>query len=276
MFIVTVSRQLGSLGDVIAAIVAREMGYRLIGPDQVHERANSCSPEYRDACTVYDREKGPGFWERFFFDTPTYTALFKSLTYEFASQGRVVIVGRGSQLVLKDVPGVFGLRVVAPIPTRVSRVAERFGVSRESAAHMVRTHDRERRSLMQSVFHDDMEDWSLYDLVINTQHYGADGAAEVAVKAAQNMVVEPEPEDLLARLDAMAKAKTLEMIIKKRLTSAVAWKIEVEGDPGGRMILTGQVREEKQKAKAGDIAREFPGVTAVDNELRITQFPFGY
>ena len=95
MHIVTVSRQLGSLGDVIATVMAREMGYKLIGPDQVHERAHSCDPEFKDACTLYETEKGPGFWDRFFFDTPSYTALFKSLTYEFASQGNVVIIGTG-------------------------------------------------------------------------------------------------------------------------------------------------------------------------------------
>ena len=53
---------------------------------------------------------------------------------------------------------------------------------------------------MQSIFDQDMRDWALYDLVLNTEHYGADGAAEVAIKAAQNMLVEPEPEDSLARL----------------------------------------------------------------------------
>ena len=276
MHIVTVSRQLGSLGDVIATVMAREMGYKLIGPDQVHERAHSCDPEFKDACTLYETEKGPGFWDRFFFDTPSYTALFKSLTYEFASQGNVVIIGRGAQLVLKDVSGMFSLRIVAPTATRVARIAERFGVSRERAAQMVRRHDRERRSLMQSIFDQDMRDWALYDLVLNTEHYGADGAAEVAIKAAQNMLVEPEPEDSLARLAAMALAKRVEMVIKKRLTPAVAGKIEVEGEPGGLIRLTGFVKQESQKTKAGDIAREYPGVTQVENKVKAMHLPFGY
>jgi hypothetical protein len=274
MHVVTVSRQIGSLGDVIAAIVAREMGYKLIGPDQVRERANTCDPEYSDACSVYETEKGPGFWERFFFDTPSYTALFKSLAYEFASQGNVVIVGRGSQLILKDVPGVFSVRIVSPTKTRVERIAERYGVSKEAASDMVRKHDRDKRALMQSIFEHDLRDWSLYDAILNTEHYAAEGAAEVVVKAAQNMIVEPEPSDILEELAAMAVAKRLETLIKKRLTSAVAWQIQVDGEPGGHMILTGRVSDKRHKDKAGEIAKAFPEVTSVTNDVKVTEISF--
>ncbi|MFH1115649.1 MAG: cytidylate kinase family protein [Pseudomonadota bacterium] len=276
MHVVTVSRQLGSLGDVVAAIVAREMGYKLIGPDQVQQRANVCDPEYKDACSIYESEKGPGFWERFFFDTPSFTALFESLTYEFASQGNVVIVGRGSQLVLREVPGVFSVRIVAPSQVRVDRIAERYGVSKEAASNIVRKHDRERRALMQSIFDHDDRDWALYDVVLNTTHYTADAASEVVVKAARKMTVEPEPEDLLARFAAMAIAKRLETVIKKRLTPAVAWQVKVTGEPGGVMILTGRVGDRKDKEQAADIARGFPEVTAVKNELMVTQLSWGY
>ncbi|MFC1836645.1 cytidylate kinase family protein [Thermodesulfobacteriota bacterium] len=276
MHVVTVSRQIGSLGDVIAAIVAREMGYKLIGPEQVHERANTCDPEYSDACRVYDTEKGPGFWERFFFDTPSYTALFKSLTYEFASQGKVVIVGRGSQLILKDVPGVFSVRIVAPTTKRIERVAERYGESKQAASEMVRKHDRDKRALMQSIFDHDVRDWSLYDTIINTEHYRAEGAAEMVITGAQNMIVDPEPGDLLAQLAAMAVAKRLETVIKKRLTPAVAWQIQVEGEPGGRMIMTGRVADKKHREKAAEIAEGFPEVTSITNELKVTQVSFGY
>jgi hypothetical protein len=252
------------------------MGYKLIGPDQVHERANVCDPEYKDACSVYESEKGPGFWERFFFDTPSFTALFESLTYEFASQGNVVMMGRGAQLVLRDVPGVFRVRMVAPSPIRVARIAERYGVSNEAASDIVRKHDRERRALMQSIFDHDDRDWALYDLVLNTTHYTADSAAEVVIQAAKSMTVAPEPEDLRARLASMAVAKRLETVIKKRLTPAVAWQVEVTGEAGGRMILSGRVGDKRHKEKAGEIAKEFPEVTSVENELKVTELSFGY
>lgn len=276
MHVVTVSRQLGSLGDVIAALVAREKGYKLIGPDQVHERANACDPEYRDVCQVYDSEKGPGFWERIFFDTPSYTALFESLTYEFASQGDVVIMGRGAQLVLQGVPGVFHVRTVASAAVRVQRVAERFGVTPEQASEIVRKHDRERHALMQSIFEHDERDWALYDIVLNTTRYSAEKAAGIVIGAVDAILEAPTPEDLREKLAAMAVAKRLETVIKKRLTPSVAYQVKVTGEPGGKMILTGRVSDTRHKEKAGAIAQDFPEVTSVDNSIRVTQISFGY
>lgn len=276
MQVITVSKQLGSLGDVVAAVVAREKGFRLVSPDQVHERANACDPEYSDACTMYETERGPGFWERVFFDTPSYTALFKSLTYEFASEGKVVITGRGSQLVLRDVPGVFSVRIVAPMRIRIRRIAERYGVGPDRAADIVRKHDRERKALVESIFDHDDSDWAFYDMVLNTTHYTADGAAAVVIKAGDSVEQVPEPEDFKEKLAAMALAKRLETVIKKRLTPAISWQIEVTGEAGGEMTLTGRVSDKRHKEQAGAIAQKYSGVTSVKNDIKVIQFPWGY
>ncbi len=276
MNIVTVSRQIGSLGDVIAAIIARKIGLKLIGPDQVQERANACDPEYSDACSVYESEKGPGFFERMFFDTPSYTSLFESLTYEFASEGNVVIVGRGSQLVLRDIPGVTRVRVVASERVRIERIKVRFGIPPDEAAEFVRRHDADRRALMRSLFHRDPGDLSLFDIVLNTDHYTADAASDVACEAVRRIDRAPEPADLKEKLAAMALAKRLETVVKKRMTLRVAYEVQVVGDPGGAMIISGRIGEKKNKERIGEIAREYPGVTSVINDLKVTQLTFSY
>jgi cytidylate kinase len=276
MNIITVSRQVGSLGDVIAAIVARKTGLKLIGRDQVHERANECDPEYSDACSVYELEKGPGFFERIFFDTPSYTSLFESLTYEFASEGNVVMVGRGSQLVLRDIPGVTRVRVVASVRIRIERIKDRFGISADEASEFVRKHDAERRALMRSIFQRDPSDWSLFDIVLNTDHYTADAASDVVCEAYARIDKAPEPTDLKAKLAAMAIGKRLETVIKKRMTPRVAYQVQVVGEPGGVMIISGRIGERAHKEKIEAIAKEYPGVTSVINELKVTQLTFSY
>src|SRR4030042_2831449 len=131
MHIITISRLVGAYGDVIATIVARRMGLDLIGREELHEMAQSCDPEYRDTCAVYEKEHGPGFFERLFFDRPSYYSLFEALTYDLAARGGVVLVGRGSQIVLRDVPGVFTARIVAPISIRISRIMARYNFTPE-------------------------------------------------------------------------------------------------------------------------------------------------
>ncbi|MEJ2718860.1 MAG: cytidylate kinase-like family protein [Deltaproteobacteria bacterium] len=183
MAIVTISRQEGSYGEVIGAILAKKMGLELITREKVHSLALSCDPEYSEACADYESEHGPGFFERIFFDKTSYTSLFESLTYEQASRGNVVIIGRGAQMVLQHVPGVFKLRVVAPRLVRVKRVMARYGLSLGRAEDFVRKHDHERRHLETSVFGMDPGDWSLYDIIINTAHFESGSAAEVVARS---------------------------------------------------------------------------------------------
>lgn len=276
MRILTISRQVGSLGDVVAALAARRLGMELIGPEQIKERANACDSEYSDACSLYETEMGPGFFERLFFDTPAYTSLFESLTYEFAAKGNVVIIGRGSQLVLHEIPGVIKVRMIAPLQLRVSRIQERFGISREEAANYVRKHDNSKRSLMQSVFDKDPTDLSLFDMTLNTANFGADTATNVVCESVNSFDKVAQPEDIKERLSAMAVAKTVETVIKKRLSAGVAWHVKATGDPGVKITLEGRIRDRRNKEQAEKIAKEHSQVSSVENNIKVTELSFGF
>jgi cytidylate kinase len=276
MRILTISRQVGSLGDVIAALAARRLEMKLIGPEQIKERANTCDAEYSDACSLYESERGPGFFERLFFETPAYTSLFESLTYEFAAEGDVVIIGRGSQFVLQNIPGVVKVRVVADTPIRVSRIKERFGISHDEAVNYVKKYDNSKRTLLQSVFEQDPTDLALFDMILNTSHFTADGATGVVCEAVNSVDREHQSEDLKQRLNAMAIAKTVETVIKKRLSTGVAWQIRASGDPGVEITLEGRVRDRRNKEKAERIASEHSQVSSVINNIKVTDLSFGF
>lgn len=276
MRIVTISRRVGSLGDVIAALVARHLDLELMGRDQIHQLAQTCDPEYSDACTIYETEHGPGLLERIFFDRPSYTSLFESLTYELAAKGNVVIMGRGSQIVLRNVPGVFKTRIVASRAVRVRRIMERFNYSHDEAQDYVRKYDHERRSLTQSIFDQDPTDWALYDVILNTGDYTAGDAADVIVEAVKKKKPVEDEEKVLADLRNAATAKRIETIIRKRLTSVVARFVEVSQDSDGKVTLSGRIRSKKEKQKAGEIAAAYRGVTKVINDLKVTELYFGY
>jgi cytidylate kinase len=275
MKIVTISRQVGSLGDEIAAVTAEKMGLELVGRTGLHELAQSCDPEYKDACELYETEHGLGFFERLFFDRPSYTSLFEALTYEQAAKGNVLIVGRGAQVVLCGVPEVFRARLVAPIAARIERVMKRTASSREEAEEFVRKYDTERKSLMRTVFKEDLDDWSLYDLILNTGHYSVEAAADVIVEAAGKMTRERGRDDLKEWFTSLALAKRIEALVRKKLTSAVAQNVYVSADSGGVITISGRIAEPRQKERADKLAKEYPGVTKVVNELKVTQLSFG-
>ncbi len=275
MNIVSISRQVGSFGDEIGSTVAERAGLHFMGREKVHELAMSCDSEYSDACSLYEAEHGPRFFERLFFDRPTYTSLFYALTYELASQGDVVIVGRGSQIVLRGVPGVLRVRVVAPTEIRVQRIMERHNCPQDEAWDYVNKYDTENRNQIRSIFDVDPRDWALYDLVINTEKLTAAAGTDIVYQALQSLDKVANPEAVKEDLRNRALGKRIETVVKKRLTSAVARYVDVSVGPGGLVRIGGRVTEKNEKRRVEEIVSGYPGVTKVENELKVTQLTFG-
>jgi cytidylate kinase len=275
MNIITVSRLVGSFGDEIAAKVAEKMGLEFVGRTGLHELAMSCDPEYSEACTLYETEHGPGFFERLFFDRPSHKSLFEALTFEQASRGNVVMVGRGAQIVLHDLPGVFSAGVIASPKVRVQRIAKKLAISGEEAVYYVDKYDRDRIKLIKTIFEKDPTDLLLYNLVINTDHYSADAAADVVVHAVRSTDVKTDGKELVDKLKSMALAKRIEALVRKKLTSAVARNVEIGAGPGGIVRIFGHLREKADKARVEKIVAEYPGVTKVENDLKVTDLTFG-
>jgi len=276
MRIITISRLVGSYADVIAATIARKMGLELVGRDQVHEMAQSCDPEYGRACSLYETEHGPGFFERIFFDRPSYTSLFESLTYEKASQGDVILVGRGAQVILKDIPGVFSCRIVAPFNIRLKRIMERYRFNKEEAEDFVRKYDHERESLIRSIFRSDPNEWSLYDIIINTAHYASADASDVIMKAIEKIQRPLDEETLKETLKNMSIAKRIETNIRRKLSSSVARNLEIKMETGGLVTILGRIGDKRDRETAEKLAGQYPGVTKVINELKVTETAFGF
>jgi cytidylate kinase len=275
MNIVTVSRLVGSYGDEIAARVAEKMGLEFVGRNGLHELAQSCDLEYKDACEMYETEHGPGFLERLFFDGPAHRSTFEALAFEQASLGNVVMIGRGAQIVLRNRPGVFSVGIVAPTETRVTRIMQRDSLSRDGAEDFVERYDRELERLIKAVFDTDPMAWSLYDLMVNTAHFSVERAVEVVICAIEKRDRLHDEEAGKESLKSMALAKRVEALVRKKLTSAVARNVEVNGEPGGILRISGRIREKADKAKVEKIAATYPGVTRVESDLKVTELSFG-
>lgn len=275
MNVVTVSRLIGSFGDVIAALIARKLGFELIGREQIQESAAKSDPEYASACRAYESECGQGILERVFLDQPSYASLFEAFTFQWAGRGNVVIVGRGSQIILREIPGVFRVRVVAPLEARVGRIMERYDYSQEEAKKFIEKYDHERENVVRSVFHRDPNDLALYDMMINTAHFTSGAAAEVIVEALDRMEGAPQEESVKQTLNKHATAKLVETFVRKRLAVAAARNVEIIIDSEGAIRITGRVSTPAEKDRIGSLVLEYPGVTEAANELNVVGFSFG-
>jgi cytidylate kinase len=274
MTVVTISRQVGSFGDEIAASVAEKLNFRLVGQEEIHDLGSSCDQSFKDACALFEREVPKGFMERFFFHNPAYTSLFESLHFELASLGNVVIVGRGAQIVLSGIPSVLKVRVVAPLKARINRIMDEKHMSAEEAGDYVNSYGHQRRALIESIYHTDLSNWALYDLIINTDILDREAGANIVVVAVRNMAVREDDAQLKQNLKNRAFAKKVESAIKKDVATTPFRNLEVKCPEPGIVVLTGFVHDKSTKEKAESIAAHHAGVTKVENQLRTTGLTF--
>jgi cytidylate kinase len=273
MAIITISRQVGSLGDEIAQGLATECGYRLLTPHDFQEAAARYDPDLSARLEHFFKDEGPGFFERFFFSSAVYQSLYEALVFELAARRRVVIVGRGAQIVLRDIKQVFRVRVVAPTHRRVLYLSGAHGVSADEALEYLRKHDHRRDALIRQIYAKDPDHWRLYDMILNTGRL--DVAAGVrSIRAAVEEIMRLYPmEEAPPVLLGMALGKRVEA--KLRMEPHAWREVEVLGQPDGGVILRGTVSSQQDSRRAAELAASQPGVTGVVNELRYAVFGYG-
>jgi len=100
---------------------------------------------------------------------------------EAASEGRVILVGRGAQAVLATRPNALHVYVVASKPFRKKVAVERLGVSPADVEKMMQETDAQRDEYVKTHYGRDRQDLTQYDLVLNAERLGFEGAADVIV-----------------------------------------------------------------------------------------------
>ncbi len=110
-----------------------------------------------------------------------------SVIRDLAAGGNVVIIGRGSTMFLKDFPGVLHVGLVAPLEVRIRNLQEREHLSLEEAEEHADNMERARVAYFRKFFKVDPNDPTLYNIVLNMAHVGADTLAEIIAHSATDL-----------------------------------------------------------------------------------------
>jgi cytidylate kinase len=102
-----------------------------------------------------------------------------------AKRGDVVILGRGSQAILRDEPGVLHVYVAAPMEHRIGLLVERDGIARGDAEKRIKDSDKSRIAFHRHYFKVEPDNPALYDLGINAGRVRTDIAAQMIAIAAR-------------------------------------------------------------------------------------------
>ncbi len=268
MAVITISKQLGSLGTEIAQAVARKLNYEYIDKEKI-ARALAGYGLPMTAVEKFD-EKKPSFWDSWQIQRRNFLHVLQAVIYDFADKGNAVIIGRGGQVMFKNLPGVLHVRIVAPFDIRVRRMMEREKKEESLIAEMLRRSDRDSAGFTQSFFDADWDDQSLYDLVINTQKLSENSA----VKTITELVLSPEMREnekaMKETLADGALVRRVEAALLDILGSDIG-RISIRAE-GGVIDLDGTVISVEHKENCGETVARIPGVKKVKNQLSVAQY----
>lgn len=202
--LITLTRQYGSGGSQIAEHVARSLAWTLIDNEFVDEVAHRAG--LPPAEVAQREERAPGLLERvartlaaaspeLFIteaavsdaerDEKAIVGITERIIHEAAAEGRVVLVGRGAEAILARHPDALHVYTVASKPWRMRLAVERLGVDPAKVEKELEDTDRRRDLYTKTYYNRTRQEPTNYDLVVNAERVGIEGAAELVVAEAK-------------------------------------------------------------------------------------------
>ncbi|MGB9682032.1 MAG: AAA family ATPase [bacterium] len=206
MSIVTISREIGSGGDEVAHRLCEVLGYRYFDKSLMTEVAVKMGISEGEVIDYSeDSYKLRSFIDNLFrrreplatvtvkgtntsgaitqmteiLDEERALKLIQRTIERLRERNNVVIVGRGSQVILRDAPGVLHIRIVAPLEQRIGRVMMSRSLTRSEAKDYIASKDKASEEYLRRFYNVDWNDPTLYHLVVNMGKWSIDEATGI-------------------------------------------------------------------------------------------------
>ncbi len=199
MTVLILSRQFGAGGKTLGENLAKRLGFQFVDRDIIAQVAREANVSV-DWVVAVERETGGrlmkilskmvsgDFIQRMLsdsgsdFDEEKYAAFVKKVVKDIAKEGNAVILGRGSQFIVPDQPGVFKVLLVGEKADREKFLEKQYKLSAAEARQVVAKEDRKRAAFLVGMDAKSPDDPLLYHLCINT--------SKMSLKRAEEMIVD--------------------------------------------------------------------------------------
>jgi cytidylate kinase len=183
MAVITISKEFGTEGEKVASLVAGKLGYEYIGENLVAEIAKELKISESEAATfhkasqsrilrfvdrytcsivqkVVDREHGC-------LDDKNYYEVTKKLVENVHEAGNVIILGWGSQCLLKGKPDTLHVRLVKDNDLKTKELMAAENLSPKAATTFIDREEGDLKAYVKQYFNEDWNAAHLYDLIID-------------------------------------------------------------------------------------------------------------
>ncbi|MGD2271222.1 MAG: cytidylate kinase-like family protein [Desulfobacterales bacterium] len=196
MSVITISRQFGAGGRTLGEMVAKRLGYEFYD-NEVIQMVSIHAKVSADSVDALEKATG-GLFNRFIadivprslkdllvsrkqetIDEEIYVDILHKIITEIAEDANAVIIGRGSQYILKDHEDTFHVLIIADINDRVKFFEEKYDLTQAQAVRAVSQDDRRRANLYRKFNVSDYDQPDRYHLVLNTSKLDFDVACDL-------------------------------------------------------------------------------------------------
>ncbi len=195
MAVITMSRQVGSGAEEIAEQLRSELGLTAFDKRLMLRVASELGVSESEIIDYSeDQYKLRGFFDALFrrsrpiAETTSWTGgsrtgyerqvsildedraidLVRSTINAAYDRGNVLIIGRGGQAILENRSGVFHVRIVAPFEYRLQRIQVEEHMTAAQARRYIQERDRATAEYLRHFHNIDVDDPTLYHMVLNT------------------------------------------------------------------------------------------------------------
>ena len=187
-YVITISRQFGSMGRSIAKELSENLGIEFLDRDIVEATAKRMglpvsviSDEEESMKSTFFRRQYPlGMGMSSLKDEIFYTQ--KNIIRDFAAKGSCIIVGRCADYALADEPHCLNIFIRSNMDDRIKRISERLNVPENKAKDIIKKKDKERSSYYNYYTSKKWGDARSYDLCLNTSQISVEDSIELILK----------------------------------------------------------------------------------------------
>lgn len=265
MSIITISRGTFGGGTAVAEALAKHLDYVCISRETIVQDASIKYgiPEKQLHSTILD---SPGFFGNNVSNSFLNLRYLTASIMERCKSMRTVYHGYGGHLLLKGVPKILRVRIVAGMEYRINSAMGNEALTREGAISLITTMDKNRAHWSRTFWGVGWQDPSLFDLVLNLDVISIDSAVKTIVQIKDLEEFKQDEQVHQTFEDQYIISRIWVELIKNRPTRGV--RVEIESNKG-HVKITGDVGSLKLSNAVIVIAENVTGVKKVENNLGI-------
>jgi cytidylate kinase len=266
MAIITISRGSMSGGEAVANCLGATLGYPIVGRDVLVGAAEKLGISEETLAQKITR--GPGFWERMTSNRRFYVVAVQAALAEHTVGANLVYHGHAGHLLLRRIPNVLRVRLIAPLEMRVRAVMDKQHLNRDAATDYIRHVDEDRIRWTKFIYGVDWSDPVLYDVVVNLEKMSVQAACAMI----SSVIAQPEFATTEATKKALADFLLACRVKVALATNNLTRDIEFEvATDAGSVEITGELPRagmlthvsERDEGEVMRTAKSVEGVKAV-------------